>query len=277
MSRTVRTSTLAACAVALSCALGIAPAARAEPPADTPNHGAHPALVVGAADLAVTGVLVPIGIGMGAGVRDNGWEKASAVIGAGLGLGAIGAAAAIHGEGEGARTLKDPVAAGFGWMFTSLAASGVGAGLGLVIGGDEAAKPVGGILAASSLAFLAPGIPLIADGERTAVEPPRWGPPAEADRARTEMNSPAMVGIGSTCIVLGGLGSFIGLAGVVAGSGISGSGGEQLSGIGGGLLGGGLALALAVGTPLVVVGAKRVPAAPSVGVGPSRITMRGEF
>lgn len=248
---------------------------------------AHPALVVGVGGLVLGGAMIPVGIGVGAGVADNGWEKASALIGAGVGLGGLGLAASIHGADDGSRRLRDRVAAGFGWFFTSLAAGGVGAGAGLMIGGEEAGRPVGGVLAASSLLFLAPGIPLLVHGERSVDRPPvaqPWMPGPQdvsglpavppATVGETEMNSPAMVGIGSSCIILGGIGSFFGSVLLAAGTDSSVDGFIEL---GGALLGGSLGTAVVVGLPLVVVGAHRVPIAPSISLGPGGIVASGAF
>lgn len=284
MKTIVRLSTLIA---AISVALGSAAPALAEPvwPAAPPPYAVdvpspHPAIAVGVADLVAMGGLVPIGVGVGFEVNDNGWEKAASIMGAGLGVGVHGVAALLHGADDAKRTLKDPVAAGFGWMFTSLSASGVGAGLGLVIGGERDGKPIGGVIAATSLIFLAPGIPLIADGERSAPvyqtphQFPGDPPPPRPEDAPTRMNSPAMVGFGAASVTLGGISSMVGIAGLSADS----SGyGSALNALGAVTLASGLGLAVFVGTPLLVVGSRRVPDVPTVYVGPGGVNVGGSF
>ncbi len=251
----------------------------AGPVEDAPSASEHPALAVGVADLVATAVLVPTGVGVGVVVNDNGWEKASSLIGAGLGIGVHGMAAILHGANDGGRRLKDPVAAGFGWMFTSLAASGAGAGLGLVIGGERDGKPIGGIIAATSLIFLAPGIPLIADGElgakRTPFEAVARSAPTETGPTRT--NSPAMVAVGATFVTLSGLASIAGLAGVAATADATNAFDRGLGNVSAAVLASGLGLAVFVGTPLLVVGARRVPDVPTVSIGPGGVGVSGSF
>lgn len=297
MKRNVQSSTALALLVVSLVAMALPRRARAQTfAADvTDDRPPHPALALGVGDLVLAAAMIPAGIGVGVGVEDNGWEKASTLIGAGLGLGTLGAVATAHGVADGDRRLKDPIAAGFGWFFTSLSAGGVGAGVGLLVGGEEAGKPIGGVIAASSLIFLAPGIPLIADGESSSVKvpaPSEWGrPPAQNGWAvpapspeggwvqvpppvpyPTRLNSAAMVGVGSVFLIVGGLGSIVGLAGVAIGANIQ---EEGVTALGGGVLAAGLGTAL-VGLPLVIVGAKEVPDV-SVTAGPGGIGLSGSF